>query len=71
VLLPDTPVQPGRVARDLLKAVVPGVDKVVELGIADPERVGVMGHSFGGYSVAALITQTTRFRAAAGYRATR
>jgi dipeptidyl aminopeptidase/acylaminoacyl peptidase len=64
VLLPDVPVHPGRVARDLVKAVVPGVDKVVELGIADPERLGVMGHSFGGYSVSALITQTTRFRAA-------
>jgi dipeptidyl aminopeptidase/acylaminoacyl peptidase len=64
VLLPDAPVHPGRVARDLVKAVVPGVDKVVELGIADPERLGVMGHSFGGYSVGALITQTTRFRAA-------
>jgi dipeptidyl aminopeptidase/acylaminoacyl peptidase len=64
VLLPDTPVHPGRVARDLFKAVMPGVDKVVELGIAEPERLGVMGHSFGGYSVAALITQTTRFRTA-------
>jgi dipeptidyl aminopeptidase/acylaminoacyl peptidase len=64
VLLPDTPVHPGRVARDLAEAVMPGVDKVVDLGIADPSRLGVMGHSFGGYSVAALITQTTRFRAA-------
>jgi dipeptidyl aminopeptidase/acylaminoacyl peptidase len=64
VLLPDTPVHPGGVARDLFKAVMPGVEKVVELGIADPERLGVMGHSFGGYSVAVLITQTTRFRAA-------
>jgi dipeptidyl aminopeptidase/acylaminoacyl peptidase len=64
VLLPDTPVHQGRVAHDLVNTVVPGVDKAVELGIADPERLGVMGHSFGGYSVANLITQTTRFRAA-------
>jgi dipeptidyl aminopeptidase/acylaminoacyl peptidase len=64
VLLPDTTLHPGRVARDLAEAVMPGVDKVVELCIADPERLGVMGHSFGGYNVAALIAQTTRFRAA-------
>jgi dipeptidyl aminopeptidase/acylaminoacyl peptidase len=64
VLLPDTILHPGRVARDLAEAVMAGVDKIVELGIADPARLGVMGHSFGGYSVAALITQTTRFRAA-------
>src|SRR5262249_16905036 len=30
----------------------------------DPDRLGVMGHSSGGYSTLALITQTSRFRAA-------
>ncbi len=64
VLGVDAPVRPGTVARDLLKAVMPGVEEVVKLGIADPDRLGVMGHSFGGYSTLALITQTTRFRAA-------
>jgi dipeptidyl aminopeptidase/acylaminoacyl peptidase len=49
---------------DLLKTVLPGVNKVIELGIADPERLGVMGHSYGGYSTLCLITQTNRFRAA-------
>jgi dipeptidyl aminopeptidase/acylaminoacyl peptidase len=43
---------------------VPGVDKVIEMGIADPEALGVMGHSFGGYSTIAVITETTRFQAA-------
>jgi len=49
---------------DLLKAVLPGVDRVVELGIADPARLGLMGHSFGGYNTIALLTETTRFKAA-------
>ena len=49
---------------DLLKTVIPGVDRVVELGIADPDRLGVMGHSYGGYSTLSLIVQTTRFKAA-------
>src|SRR6266536_4930004 len=46
---------------------MPGVDKIVELGIADPDRLGVMGHSYGGYSTLALIVQTTRFKAAIDY----
>src|SRR5262249_60283231 len=64
VLAVDAPVRPGTPARDLLKAVMPGVDQVVNMGIADPDRLGVMGHSNGGYSTLALITQTSRFRAA-------
>jgi dipeptidyl aminopeptidase/acylaminoacyl peptidase len=64
VLLPDAPLGLGTPLVDLAKTVLPGVDKVVELGIADPDRLGVMGHSYGGYSTLALITQTTRFRAA-------
>ena len=64
VLLPDTPLHKGTPMFDLLKTVLPGVDRVIDLGIADPDRLGVMGHSYGGYSTLSLITQTTRFRAA-------
>jgi dipeptidyl aminopeptidase/acylaminoacyl peptidase len=34
------------------------------MGIADRDRLGVVGHSFGGYSVLSLIVQTKRFKAA-------
>jgi dipeptidyl aminopeptidase/acylaminoacyl peptidase len=64
VLAPDAPWKTGTPMADLLKTVLPGVDKVVELGIADPSRIGVFGHSFGGFSTLALIVQTTRFKAA-------
>lgn len=64
VLLPDTPLRPGSPMHDLLKTVIPGVDRVIDLGIADPDRLGVMGHSYGGYSTLSLIVQTTRFKAA-------
>jgi dipeptidyl aminopeptidase/acylaminoacyl peptidase len=40
------------------------VRKVIDLGIADPARIGVMGQSYGGYSVLCLITQTNIFHAA-------
>ena len=70
VLLPDAPLRVGTPMQDLAKTILPGVDKVIEMGIADPDRLGVMGSSYGGYSTLALIVQTTRFKAAvvhAGY----
>lgn len=65
VLLPDIPLhREGQVTLDLLKVVLPGVDKAIEEGIADPARLGLFGHSFGGYNTIALLTETTRFGAA-------
>jgi len=64
VLLPDSPQHIGTPMLDLAKTVLPGVSELVRLGIADPEKVGVMGHSNGGYGTLSLIVQTKRFRAA-------
>jgi dipeptidyl aminopeptidase/acylaminoacyl peptidase len=41
-----------------------GVDKTIEMGVADPNRLGVMGWSYGGYMTSWIITQTKRFKAA-------
>jgi dipeptidyl aminopeptidase/acylaminoacyl peptidase len=41
-----------------------GLDHLIERGIADPERLGVTGGSYGGYMAAWLITQDPRFAAA-------
>lgn len=41
-----------------------GVDHVIEMGVADPERLAVMGWSYGGYMTSWIITQTRRFKAA-------
>jgi dipeptidyl aminopeptidase/acylaminoacyl peptidase len=46
------------------KDIMSGVDLLINLGIADPERLGVMGWSYGGYMTAWIITQTQRFKAA-------
>ncbi len=64
VMWPDIPTSEGAVIKDLMKAVMPAIDRVVHLGIADPDRLAVMGNSNGGYSTLALITQTKRFKAA-------
>ena len=39
------------------------VAKAVEIGVADPERIGVIGHSHGGLMVANLLAHTDLFRA--------
>lgn len=64
VLLPDAPQHVGTPMRDLGKSVLPGVNKLIEMGLADPERLGVVGVSYGGYSTVSLLVQTTRFKAA-------
>jgi dipeptidyl aminopeptidase/acylaminoacyl peptidase len=40
------------------------VDYAVEKGIADPDKLGVGGHSYGAISTDFIIVQTTRFKAA-------
>ncbi len=44
--------------------IMAGVDYAIAAGIADPERLGVMGASYGGYMTDWIVTQTSRFKAA-------
>jgi dipeptidyl aminopeptidase/acylaminoacyl peptidase len=46
------------------KDVMAGADWLVARGIADPDRLGVGGWSYGGYMAAWAVTQTSRFKAA-------
>ncbi len=64
VLLADSRLAVGRPMQEIVRTVMPGVNKVIEMGIADPERLGVVGHSHGGYGVLAIVTQVQRFKAA-------
>ena len=41
-----------------------GVDHLISNGIADPDRLGVLGWSYGGFMTSSIITQTNRFKAA-------
>ena len=64
VLQPDISLQfqnPGISAAD---CVISAVKKVVQSGIVDEKRIGLMGHSFGGYESSFIITQTELFAAA-------
>ena len=46
------------------KDIMTGVDHLIAQGIADPNRLGVMGASYGGYMTNWIVTQTGRFKAA-------
>jgi dipeptidyl aminopeptidase/acylaminoacyl peptidase len=45
--------------------IMSGVDHVISMGVADPNRLAVMGWSYGGYMTNWVITQTNRFKVAA------
>jgi dipeptidyl aminopeptidase/acylaminoacyl peptidase len=47
------------------KDIMAGVDHLIARGLADPDRLGVMGASYGGYLTNWIVTQTSRFKAAA------
>jgi len=47
-----------------LRDVLAGIDVLVADGLVDPQRVGVMGWSYGGTLAAFSLTQTDRFKAA-------
>ena len=49
------------------KDIMAGVDVVVSKGIADPDKMVVMGGSYGGFMTFWTITQTDRFKAAIGH----
>jgi dipeptidyl aminopeptidase/acylaminoacyl peptidase len=48
----------------MVKSIIPGVQKLIEMGIADSKAIALTGHSWGGYGTAFAITQTDMFTAA-------
>ncbi len=64
VFIPDVHYRVGYPGESALDCVVPGVLSVLAQGFVDPRRVGVQGHSWGGYQIAYMVTQTDIFAAA-------
>ena len=64
ILTPDIVYTLGQPGQSALKSVLPAIQTVVDQGYVDEARIGIQGHSWGGYQIAYMITQTNRFRAA-------
>jgi dipeptidyl aminopeptidase/acylaminoacyl peptidase len=61
---PDIPYREGYPGESAMNAVIPGILSLVEQGFVDRERIGVQGHSWGGYQIAYMLTRTNLFAAA-------
>jgi dipeptidyl aminopeptidase/acylaminoacyl peptidase len=64
LFLPDIRFTVGEPGFSAIKCLVPGVQKLIEMGIADPDAVGLHGHSWSGYLTAFVITQSDIFACA-------
>jgi dipeptidyl aminopeptidase/acylaminoacyl peptidase len=64
ILMPDIAYTVGVPGKDALDAVMPAIDTLVKQGFIDEKAIGIQGHSWGGYQIAWMVTQTNRFRAA-------
>jgi acetyl esterase/lipase len=65
VLTPDIVYTTGYPGQSALKCVLPAIQALVDRGVVDENAIGIQGHSWGGYQVAYMATQTNRFKAVA------
>ncbi len=65
VLMPDIDFVRNDPGKSAVWSVVPAVEAAAKTGIVDRDRVGLHGHSWGGYVTAFLVGQTNIFKAAA------
>ena len=65
VIEPDIVYTTGYPGQSALKCVLPAIQSVVDKGFVDEKAIGIQGHSWGGYQIAYMVTQTNRFRAVA------
>lgn len=64
VFLPDINFRTPEPGLSAVESLVPGIEKIVEMGIADPDAIGLHGHSWSGYQTAFVVTETDTFAAA-------
>jgi dipeptidyl aminopeptidase/acylaminoacyl peptidase len=64
MFIPNSSIRVGHPMEDIATGILPGIDAAVAAGVADPQRIGVWGQSYGGYSTFSLIVQSKRFAAA-------
>ena len=65
VFIPDIVYKMDDPGMSAVWCVLPGVKAALATGVIDETKMGIHGHSWGGYQTAFLITQTNMFKAAA------
>lgn len=64
VFVPDIVYKEGEPGQSAYNCIIPGVESLVAKGFVNKDRMGLSGHSWGGYQTAYLVTRTNLFRAA-------
>jgi dipeptidyl aminopeptidase/acylaminoacyl peptidase len=64
LFVPDIPYQTGEPGPSAVNSVLSGTQAVVDMGFIDEKRIGMQGHSWGGYQAAYLVTKTDMFACA-------
>ncbi len=64
VLMPDITYRVNDPGMSAVWSVLPALEAAIATGVVNRERVGIQGHSWGGYQTSFLITQTDAFAAA-------
>ena len=64
LLQPDISFRPREPGLSVVECVTPAVKKVVQMGLVDARKIGVIGHSWGGFDTTYLATHTDVFAAA-------
>jgi len=65
VLLPDIVFRPRQPGWSVVECIGGAVNRVVEMGVVDPDRIGIVGHSMGGFNTTFVATHTQGMFAAA------
>ena len=65
IFMPDIVYTIGYPGQSAMKCIMPGVEAVVKQGFVNENAIGIQGHSWGGYQIAYMVTQTNKFKAAA------
>lgn len=63
IFLPDIRFEIGHPGKSSTQTMINATQKLIDLGIADPDKIGLQGHSWAGYQSAFMITQTDMFKA--------
>jgi dipeptidyl aminopeptidase/acylaminoacyl peptidase len=63
VFQPDIVYTIGRPGSSAVDDLTASIQKVIDLGYADPDHIGLQGHSWGGYQSSFVVTQTDLFAA--------
>ncbi|OHU86242.1 MULTISPECIES: S9 family peptidase [Pseudoalteromonas] len=63
LFLPDIRFEIGHPGRSSTQTMINAAQKLIDIGVADPNRIGLQGHSWAGYQSAFMVTQTDMFKA--------